>query len=79
MPFTGDVNQVGEIFSGAIGGGGGGGTCTETQCVYDIPTVGGGGKPSPPWTIGGEPTAMILRIPGQAKWLKEFFDVQMRW
>ena len=78
VPFTGDVNQVGEIFSGSIGGGGGGGTCSETSCVYDIPAGEGGGEAiATVEQIGGEPTAMILRIPGQAKWLKEFFDVQM--
>jgi PKD repeat protein len=77
VPFTGDVNQVGEIFSGAIGSGGGG-TCTDTSCVYDIPSGEGGGEAiATVEQIGGEPTAMILRIPGQAKWLKEFFDVQM--
>jgi PKD repeat protein len=79
VAFTGDVNQEGDIFSGAIGGGGGGtGTCSETSCVYDIPADQGGGEAiATVAQMGGEPTAMILRIPGQAKWLKEFFDVQM--
>ncbi len=78
VPFTGDVNQVGEIFSGGIGSGGGAGTCTETSCVYNIPEGEGGGQAIATVTqVGGEPTAMILLIPGEAKWLKEFFDVQM--
>ena len=56
----------------------GAGTCSETSCVYDIPVSEGGGEAIATVTqVGGEPTAMILRIPGQAKWLKEFFDVQM--
>ena len=78
VSFSGDANSDGEIFAGGFGGGGGGGTCNSTQCTYPIPTAAGGGE-----AIGsidmveGQPTAVILIIPGEAKWLKEFFSVKM--
>jgi PKD repeat protein len=76
LKVTGFVNGAGSLASPSVSGGGGGisGSCTTTSC-----TVSGPGQRS---TVAvrvenGQPTATILTIPGEARWLKEFFEVSM--
>ena len=57
------------------GGGGGGGTCTESSCevaMGDYQVV------ITSEIVQGQPTLVYMVIPGRAKFLKEFFDVQLQ-
>ena len=73
VEFTGVTNGT-TIFGGEYGGGGGGGggfgdgsgIAVPGHTVY--PTV---------RTVGGQPVIIWLVIPGEARWLKEFFEVRM--
>ena len=58
----------------AGGGGGGGGACSGT---CPIPLPGGATAIASVAYPGGEPELMWLIIPGQAEFLKEFFNVQL--
>ena len=53
------------------GGGGGGGSCELCFAVGPYQVT---GQPS---ELDGEPSILWMIIPGQAQWLKEFFDVKM--
>jgi Ca2+-binding RTX toxin-like protein len=71
--FTG-IASASAIYGGGVGGGGGGGggfgvgtpVTVGRYTVY--PTV---------RSVGGQPVIIWMVIPGEARWLKEFFEVRM--
>ena len=73
---TGSGGGGGGIGSGNDGGGGGGGGCTG--CVsFSVEGYQVVGEPIETTGPNPEPALMWIVIPGQAQWLKEFFDVKM--
>ena len=56
-----------------LGGGGGGSSSCDDLCF----SVGPYQVIGQPTQVQGEPAIMWMVIPGQAQWLKEFFDVKM--
>lgn len=82
--FCGFVNSDGE-FVGSAGGTGCGGTTTWTctiTCSYGFGAGGGGGGGGGVMSVGAavvgdEPTLFWLLIPGEARYLKQFWEVTM--
>jgi uncharacterized repeat protein (TIGR01451 family) len=79
LAVSGYVTGNGFVATTATGGdgsgGGGGGSCSAASCQL---SVGGYDVVVTPQTTGGQPTLVYMVIPGKAKFLKEFFSVQMQ-
>ena len=74
VTFTGVTTNGGAIIGGEYGGGGGGGSFGAGTGIE----VGGGYTVYPTVrSVGGQPVIIWLVIPGEARWLKEFFEVKM--
>ncbi|MCB0975995.1 MAG: PKD domain-containing protein [Acidimicrobiales bacterium] len=67
--FTYLVNSVGDVVGGTGGGGGGNGGVVVGDSVF-VPTI-------QPIAEGVPPAINWLVIPGEARWLKEFFEVRL--
>jgi hypothetical protein len=76
--FTGYTSPGGFFGAGFGGGGGGGGGCSFT-CYIPGSAFGSGGRSVLVSVVYVEdiPQIVYLVIPGEAKWLKEFYDVTM--
>ncbi len=70
--FTGLANSAGHLLGGPsfTGGSCGASSCTGTASDGREVTASVG-------FVADQPTAMFLMIPGEARWLKEFFEVKM--
>ena len=76
--FTGFVAPSGFYFGGSGGGGwGGGGGGGGGSCYTCYWSVGDTTIAATPVFVGNTPTITYMVIPGKAKWLKEFWDVQL--
>ena len=70
----GDGEGAGRLYYVTFAGGGGGAPCSAAECSYGAGNYTAG--LSVQW-VDGAPDLLWLIIPGKAKWLKEFFDVQL--
>ena len=76
VTVDGDSNSEGTIYNGGVSGGGvGGGGCTSQACDFTLPD--GRSVEGTITMVGGEPVMNFLLISGEARWLKEFFEVKM--
>ena len=72
-----DTNSDGTLYNGGVGGPGitGGGGCTSAACDFTLPD--GREVQGTVTMVGNEPVMNFLLISGEARWLKEFFEVKM--
>ncbi|MGZ4708564.1 MAG: Calx-beta domain-containing protein, partial [Acidimicrobiales bacterium] len=77
-PFDPPITLSGDVSGGGFVGagfGGGGGGCSASSCTT---SVGGYDIVITSQIVEGQPTLVYMAIPGRAKFLKEFFDVQLQ-